>query len=313
MIVLLPAAASSFLALRDAPVGSLAHDRELAPIRARVAGQPTFFLVNDDFGVWELRGAVIARPQFLYTPLALRLNPEKPFRGGEPLDFDSADPASLDRVRYVVTTRTPFASSPPENFKLVMTTPSYLLWERTGRTQPRHVLPEDGQPAARLDCTVASNRALSRQAGVAHVLPDPVVGHADDWSPVIRGAGQSASQRLQLPAGSWDLSLQYVSRQAVRVQADGLDRRMPANLERLGAYFLVGTVRSNGGPMTVTASTERLPLVARLLGAKGVTRALISADHRPLGALVATRHGDTGETIPLSQACGRYVDWYRVG
>ncbi len=312
VIVLLPAAASSFLALRDAPVGSLAHDHELAPIRARVAGQPTFFLVNDDFGVWELRGAVIARPQFLYTPLALRLNPEKPFRGGEPLDFDSADPASLDRVRYVVTTRTPFASSPPENFKLVMTTPSYLLWERTGPTQPRHVLPEDGQPAARLDCTVASNRALSRQAGVAHVLPDPVVGHADDWSPVIRGAGQSASQRLQLSAGSWDLSLQYVSRQPVRVQADGLDRRMPANLERLGAYFLVGTVHSNGGPMTVTASTERLPLAARLLGAKGVTRALISEDHRPLGAVVATRHGDTGQTIPLSQACGRYVDWYRL-
>ena len=44
--------------------------------------------MNDDFGVWELRGAVIARPQFLYTPLVLRLNPEKPFRGGEPLDFD---------------------------------------------------------------------------------------------------------------------------------------------------------------------------------------------------------------------------------
>jgi hypothetical protein len=313
LIVLLPAAYSSFIALRDAPVGSEAHDSELAAIRHRVAGQKTLFLVNDDFGIWLLRGAVVARPAFLYSPWIVPINPQKPFRGGEPLDFDSAPADTLDLVRYVVTTRTPFASSPPEGMRLVATTRSYELWERTAPARPRRVLFEDGQPAAVLDCTKQDQRGVSRTPGVAHVLPPPVVGHANDWSGSVRGAGESGSQRLRLPAGQWDISLQYVSREPLRVRSStGLDVTMPGDLERLGAYWLAGTVRSDGStPVTITATTQRLPLAARLLGAQGKTRALVSADGRPLGALVASRHGAGGQIIPLSQACGRYVDWYR--
>jgi len=313
LIVLLPAAYSSFIALRDAPVGSEAHDSELAAIRHRIAGQKTLFLLDDDFGLWLLRGAVVERPAFLYSPAIVALNPQKPFRGGEPLDFDSVTADTLSQVRYIVTSRTPFHSSPPEGVRLVATTPSYELWERVGTPQPRRVLFEDGQPAATLDCTQQDQRGVSRTPGVAHVLPPPVVGHATDWSGSVRGAGQSGSQRLHLPAGEWDISLQYVSRQPLRVRSStGLDVTLPGDLERLGSYWLAGTVRSDGtGPVTITATTQRLPLAARLLGAPGKTRALVSVDNRPLGALVATQHGAAGQTIPLSEACGRYVDWYR--
>jgi hypothetical protein len=313
LIVLLPAAWSSFIALRDAPVGSDAHDRELAAIRHRIAGQKTLFLVNDDFGVWLLRGAVVARPAFLYSPWIVELNPQKPFRGGEPLDFDSVPADTLAQVRYIVTSRTPFHSSIPEGVRPVASTPSYELWERVAQPRPRRVLAEDGQPAATLDCTQQDQRAVSRTPGVAHVLPPPVVGHASDWSGSVRGAGESGSQQLHLPAGGWDISLQYVSRQPMRVRSStGLDVTLPGDLERLGAYWFAGTVRSDGTkPVTITATTQRLPLAARLLGAPGKTRALVSPEGRPLGALVATRHGAGGQTIPLSQACGRYVDWYR--
>jgi hypothetical protein len=315
-IVVLPlAAASSYFALRDAAVGSLAHERELAAIRPRIAGQPTLFLVNDDFGIWELRGATVYRFPFLYSPRMVQFNPAKVLHGPEPIDFDSAGADNLNLVRYVVTTRTPFMSSPPAGVRLVATTPSYMLWERTGTVAPRSILAEDGQPAATLDCTTPAGRALSRRRGVAHVLPRPVVGHADEWIGGVRGAGRSASQRLQLPVGDWDISLQYATRQPLRVRTStGLDVELPGNLERIGAYFVAGTVHSAGrGVVTVTVTTQRLPLVARLLGAKGKTRALNSPDNAPLGALVATRHGATGTTVPLSRACGRYVDWYRAG
>jgi hypothetical protein len=31
-----------------------------------------------------------------------------------------------------------------------------------------------------------------------------------------------------------------------------------------------------------------------------------------LGALVATRVDEQGRLVPLADACGRYVDWYRL-
>jgi hypothetical protein len=73
-------------------------------------------------------------------------------------------------------------------------------------------------------------------------------------------------------------------------------------------------VTSDGhNPITVTASIAKLPAFGRLLGSSGNTRALDSLGNRPLGAIAATRIDVAGRTIPLRRACGRYVDWYRLG
>jgi hypothetical protein len=73
-------------------------------------------------------------------------------------------------------------------------------------------------------------------------------------------------------------------------------------------------VRSDGTtPVAVAAKVAKLSLFGRLLGAKGHTRALDSFQNGTLGAVAATRAGVPGRTIPLRQACGRYVDWYRLG
>jgi hypothetical protein len=314
LVVVGLAAASSFLAMRDAPVGPPAKWQELGSFRERIAGQPTLALVDDDFTLWTLRDAVVARFRNLYTPWLIPLRVEKHWAPGQQVDFDSVDASVLDRMRYVITPRSPFASQVPANFRLVASTPSYQLWQRTGPTVQRSVLAEAGRPGATLDCTTSEGRALSRRRGVAHVIPEPFVFGPELWQGRVRGAGQSATQSLKLPLGQWDISLQYVSRQPVTLSGGGLRARFSGNLARQGPYFLAGTVRSNGRtPITLRATTDKLSGVARLLGAHGNTRALDSYNTQPLGAIAATRHNARGANVPLRQACGRYVDWYRLG
>jgi hypothetical protein len=305
---------SSFLALRDAAVGPPQPWQQLGTFRPQIKDQLTIAGYDDDFALWQLRDAVVGRFRFLYTPLLMPLRIEKHWAPGQATDFDNFTSQTLDRAAYVVTARTPFASQPPANFKLAASTPQYELWRRTGPTPPRSVLAEAGRPGATLDCTTAEGRTLSRRRGVAHVIAEPMVSGPTAWSSDVRGAGDSASQQLKLPRGRWDISLQYASRQPVTVTAPGLRATLPGNLARMGPFFTTGTVTSDGRtPVTVTASIEKLPAFGRLLGSSGHTRGLDSLGNRPLGAIAATRTDVRGRTIPLRRACGRYVDWYRLG
>src|SRR5581483_3256718 len=110
------AAVSSFMALRDAPVGPAQTWDELGSFRARIAHQTTIALYDDDFALWELRGAIVGRFRDLYTPLLFTRNPQKDWAPGQAVDFDTMSNEALNRARYVVVTRTPFASSAPAGF-----------------------------------------------------------------------------------------------------------------------------------------------------------------------------------------------------
>jgi hypothetical protein len=314
VFVVVLAGISSFLALRDAPVGPLQPWQQLGTFRPDIKGRLTIANYDDDFALWQLRDGIVGRFRFLYTPLLIPLRVEKHWAPGGATDFDSFTSATLNRAAYVVTSRTAFASQPPPNFKLVAQTPQYQLWQRTGPTPPRRVLDDGGRPGATLDCTTPEGRALSRRRGVAHVIAAPVVSGPTSWSNDVRGAGGSASQQLKLPRGRWDISIQYASRQPVTVSGPGVRAELPGNLARMGPFFRVGTVTSDGStPITVKASIAKLTALGRLLGSSGHTRALDSLGNRPLGAIAATRLDVAGRTIPLRRACGRYVDWYRLG
>src|SRR5262249_44024356 len=241
------------------------------------------------------------------------LRKEKHWAPGQQTDFDNFTSATLDDFRFVVTSNSAFTSQVPPNFHLVKATPQYQLWAREGPTPPRSVLAEEGSPGVTLDCTTSEGRALSRKRGVAHVIPEPVVSGPTSWSSDVKGAGDSASQQLKLPRGTWEIALQYVSREPVTASAGGVTAKLPANLARMGPFFPIGTVRSDGSsPVTVGAQVAKLGLFGRLLGAKGHTRALDSFENGTLGAVAATRTDVPGQTIPLRRACGRYVDWYRL-
>ncbi|MBW3593722.1 MAG: hypothetical protein KY396_08510, partial [Actinobacteria bacterium] len=303
------ATASSGLALRDAYVGTSAHGNALEELRPLVTGNRTLFLGYDDFAHWHLRGAELATVGHLYARWVAPRRPEKPWKPGRAFDFDSVSPAMLDAVRYVVTPRSPYASSPPPNFTLRRENRWYQLWERTGRTPPRLVpAGEAGTPGAVLTC---SSEDVTE--GVAAVLPRPIVGPRTAWRGSAEDPDGEATQVLDLPAGRWDLSLQYASRRPLRVNVLDFRATLPANLSRLGPHWLLGTVDVAERTRARVRITSEHGFGARVLRAYAPTHAYSSPGGQPLGEIVATRHPWTARVVPAQNACGRYVDWYASG
>lgn len=316
VVVSAAAGASSFLALRDAAVGPTTRARELAALRPLLHGRPTLYLGDDSYAGWELRGVPIWRqPAYPYPVHILSFRPSKRWRRGRPVDFDTPVPGELDRFPYAIVPRAPFASRPPANWRPLVRTRSYVLYRREGPTLARSVLPrERGRPGAILNCAEPGDRALSRRAGVAGVLPAPVLVPRSAWHGPLGRAGRAATLFVRLPRGRWDLSLEYVSRQPMTVRAPGLRARLPASLERLSTYWAAGTMRvARAGRVRVTVTPDRLWWPGRLLGAPGATFTAAAPLSRPLGGLALTRHGVPERLVPLARACGRYVDWYRLG
>ncbi|MCW3067363.1 MAG: hypothetical protein JWN32_4535, partial [Solirubrobacterales bacterium] len=134
---------SSYLALRAARVGPSADFRELRALRPVLGQSPTLDMVFDDFFRWNLLGAQVTIPG-LVGPVGAPYSPDKAWQLGEPLDFDSFDAATLDRFRYVITSRTPAQSQPPPNFHVVARSARYAVWRRVGPTPAHRVLPESG-------------------------------------------------------------------------------------------------------------------------------------------------------------------------
>jgi hypothetical protein len=284
---------STYLVLRGAQVGPTDHVTELRSLRPLLHNRPTLVLFYDDYFKWELLGINASTPVVLQSPIPVAVQPAKPWTYGQAIDFDSVDAATLDRFDYVITTRTTDQSEPPSNFHLVGQSRSYQVWHRVGPTHPRLVLAESGQPGAVLDCRKRAGLRLSQQPGVARVRPAPV--SSPPVAPMV--PGQSTQVALNLPAGQWDVSLPFVSPQAVTVRGGGLDVRLPPNLDRPGSLWPVGRVTSTGAPIVLTVKVAN-------------PAPIYSKTHFFLpGAFVAVPVAPA-QTIPLSAACGRYVDWY---
>ena len=305
---------STGLALAGTRVLPSDHGDELASLRPLLKDRATLFIGQDDYAFWELRGArlsgVVGYVGNAQVPFTHR--PDKPFKRGTPVDFDSFDRGNLDRFEYIVAPRSDYLGSPPPNWHRVRETDSYGLWRRHGPTPNREILRERATPGARFDCAEPSFRALSARRGVAGTRPFPAIGEPGGWRSHGGGrlerfarrfaqtvAGERATQELRLPRGAWNLSLQYVGPTSLLVRAGTMDTTLPPVEERRGPFWPVGQVRSTGESMTVAVEAGSLPPLAR-------RRRVI------LGRLAATRANAPETTVALSKACGRYVTWYAV-
>jgi hypothetical protein len=173
------------------------------------------------------------------------------------------------------------------------------------------VIERPDEPGAVLDCATPPGRRLSRSAGTATVVPEPVVGGRPRWRPQPEfETGGSASQVLRLSPGTWELSLQYHSPVDLRIEARGLRGELPASLDGMfgfapgqGHFWPAGRVEvGDTGPLRVTVSQAELPWPARALG----------VDRRTwLGAIAATPPGSARD-VPFADACRRYVDRYTL-
>jgi hypothetical protein len=209
---------------------------------------------------------------------------------------------------FLVTPGGAYRSEIPPNFRLARRTASYELYRRLGPTPVREPFEPVDQPGAVLDCASSPGKQHLAQFRWAGVLPTPIV--STDWQGSIGVPGHTASMQLTLPRGRWDVSLQYVSFTGLVVCGPRLHKVIAPNYGLMGEYWPAGTLTSSGRPFTLSLTSEKRTRFGRLLGSP---RSSLSADTpglTPLWRAAFTRHGATPQRVPVTEACGRYVDWF---
>jgi hypothetical protein len=278
-------------------------------------GEPVLYAGQDRYAAYELQGADTHVPLVEFPDADVSPSPEKPFDTGDaysPIDFDSFSHGTLERFPYVITGRAAWNSEAPPGFKRVASTPSYVLWKRTGSVpEDRHVLLEGTEPAAHADCASPEIRILTANPGRAGLFPGSVIGDKGRWSPAATlETGESASQTMKLPAGRWLLSLQYFSPFGLTLSAPGLHESLPAALDgqrpntisltNEGQFWPAGQIDSDGKPIRFTIAAADASTLQSLSGYNGKAS---------LGELVAVQ-AKPHRIVSLSRACNGWVDWY---
>jgi hypothetical protein len=308
---------SSFLALRNAPVGPPGHGAELRAFLPIVRGKPVLYAGQDRYAAYELLGADTHVPLVEFPDPSVAENPEKPFDTGDaysPIDFDSFSRGTLDSFPYVITGRAAWNSQAPRGFKRIAATPSYILWKRTADVpENRHVLLEGTNAGARAGCASPEIRILLSNRGRAALFPAVAIAPKDHWSAGSQlQTGESTAQTIRLPRGRWQLSLQYFSPFALTLSAPGFRNELEAALDGQrpntisltndGQFWPAGTYASPGGPVRFTITAAEPSFLQRLSGYDDVAY---------LGNLVAVRAGKR-HIVPLSSACNGWIDWYEA-
>ncbi|HET7121451.1 MAG TPA: hypothetical protein VFI17_09430 [Solirubrobacterales bacterium] len=308
---------SSFLALRDAPVGPAGHGSELRAFLPVLRGQPVLYAGQDRYAAYDLLGADTHVPLVEFPDDAVAPNPEKPFDTGDaysPIDFDSFSRGTLDSFPYVITSRAAWNSQAPPNFKRIDATPSFVLWKRTGPTpENRHVLLEGTEAGAFAGCAAPELRILLANPGRASLFPDAVIGQKGDWEDgSVLDTGAETSQSLRLPAGEWNLSIQYFSPFDLTLSAPGFSEHLPAALDgqrpntislgNSGQFWPAGPYQSKGGETRFTVATADATWLQNLSGwdAKAYVGELIAVPAKP------------HRIVPLAKACDGWVDWFEA-
>ena len=309
------ALASTFLALRAAPVGFDERQRDLEVLAERVGPDDDLvFLGVDRFAGYYLRGT-LARSPGGYVPAEIGGRTAKTWQQGQQLDFDNLDTKKLNRQEYAITTASGYQSTPPPNWEEIAREGDYVLWRRAGEGPVLEILPEeggvspdDGNPGAVLDCE-SEHAGVVAGGGTATILDDPVTGGQEDWEPGFRlEAPATASQTLEIPAGNWELALQYHSQVPLIVSADGeAVAELPPSLEGFylvgagrGAFWPAGQVATDGGPVEIEVEAAEPSGLQDALGVERqvwLGRVALSSDIPPRAA-------------PIGDVCGRYVDHY---
>ncbi len=294
LVLLFKVVESDLRALRFSPVGPTDHAEQLIGFRPLIEGGKTLFFGEDEFAHWTLVGSQM-QPIALSATSTVPLRPQKRWEFGKASDFDSLPAAALNEYEWFVLARSAAMSAPPPQLRLVRSSDDFELWRRVGRVRERSILVEGEWPGAVLACDTERGRALLARGGVAAVRRPPLAA-----PPASVLAGDTATLRLRLPAGSWQLEASYVSPRPVEVTAPGLRTTLPANLERTGPRFLIGRiVVPRTGPVAISFAVDDTWLAPDTAAAN-------------FTELIAAPVGAKERIVPIERACGRYVDWYRL-
>jgi hypothetical protein len=299
---------SNALAYRDvslAPRGQLA---ELHEIGDRIAGEgPTLITEYSPYAARHFLRA--ADPESISElrrrPIELRDGSEVP--KGDSADTDRVDPAALDVYRTLVVRRSPAASRPPADYRLVWSGDYYDVWQRPVAVPgpgPDLPLGDRTDPVAVPSC--AAVRRLATEAGrggelVASRMPPPVITAA---RPVSGSEPIRATVEAPVP-GDYELWLEGSVMPEVTARIDGAEvGTTRGELNNRGGYIRLGAARLEAGEHHIEVDFDGPDLhpgsagVVQTTGRLALTRAL-SADAR----LVRVDPADAGGL------CGRPWDW----
>jgi hypothetical protein len=223
------------------------------------------------------------------------LRESKGWEFGQPFDFDTVPASTLNEYEWVITPRDAAMSAPPPQLRLVHSTEAFELWKRVGQVRERSVLDEGQWPGATLDCNSKQGRKILSAGGVAAVRRQPIVATG---AAVV--AGGTIRVRFNLPAGRWQLSAPYTSPYPVQVTALGLHTEVPATLDRLGPRWPIGRI---------AVPHRRSVTISFHVGETALTSPMAAAT---ISYVIATPVPAVDRIVPIQQACGRYLDWYRL-
>jgi hypothetical protein len=314
------AAFSTLLPLRQAAVGPDYHLQEMLRMRPIVDGDDVLFLGRDNFVSWELIGSEVYAPitnhydveevPALYR--ATDLNAKFDWDNVPPHGTDPESHDGLDDFDWVITTSAAMQSQAPAGFSPRLRTHDFILWHRDRPLGQRRTLYEPINPGAPFDCGDPGEGKLRKVDGTGTVFTvQPVVGRVWRTSPELTDS-QPAVQSIYLTPGRWDISIQYASTQPLHVHANGPTLAQPFSTELRtnllfrgpSPFYPVGSlVVKRPARVIFEVSVEDPPGIGRLLGTESKAY---------LTGIAATRADPPRQTVPLSQACGRYVDWYEV-
>lgn len=162
VVFVLFAARSSYEALANEPVWPSESNNELLSLDKVTRGHTLLFLGATDFTDWLFHDSMMSAlaPNSGSLGQALpRLT--KPNAYSSALDFDSVDTSELNRFQYVITTNTPYASQPPEAFRLARAFPMYELWRRE---EPRYHARPSSRREHLVRCSTAGLQRVGRSA-----------------------------------------------------------------------------------------------------------------------------------------------------
>jgi hypothetical protein len=291
--LLLVTMSSSWQALASSQVGPLDLADEIATTHDVTGDAATLYLGNDDFTPVMFGTTPVSSPVIGFPVLPIRT--DNPWKYGEAYDIDSLDASTLNRFRFVVTPRDAASSQLPDEFVLVQQTASLYVFERVGRVPTREVLPEHGAGGALLDCNSPRGRRIVRQGGIAAIRPTTVSVPGPTGLP----PGSMATVTLPLAQGTWDLVASYLSPRPVDVAGPDLNVVLPPRLSRPGPRWPIGRITTTSSAPTVLQFTQR------------TTRLTPATATAYIPTVTAVRVGDD-RIVPVAQACGQIIDWYRT-
>jgi hypothetical protein len=316
VIFVLLASASSLLVLRDTSVPPPGRAAQLVSFQDEVAGASVLYGDQDRFAPYYFPGATVSVPLEDFPEPDVTADRRKPFEGNSgqsAIDFDSFDAQTLNNHDYVVTTGAGWTSKPPPAFELAGETADYKLWRRTSEAFDRPILSEAPLPAKLVDCSLEAGRANSRIDGEAVLMPEAVLGRADEWTPTNElKPGESASQTIELGAGRWRISIQYFTPDGMTLSAPGLTRSLRPAIDgqrvsnqatgSFGQFWPAGQIRvREAGPVEVKVEANPPSFIQRITGYSRKTK---------LGRVALMRTGPR-ERTSMSEICGRWVDFFR--